>query len=559
MASSKRKKSPAKAATPAKGVKTKKAPAKPTRAAAKTPAKSKAAPAKPKVAPAKAKPKAPATKAKPAPAKAAAAKTKAKAKEQVATEEELELTGEPEAVEEELTAESGASEDEVDEREDEDEDDEDEDDEDEDDEDDEDELAEADAVDEDTDVDHRAEASASEEELDDELPTDANASSGQPEGEELSEAAEALAELGAVLTEEGDSESAASDEDGISPARVDPESLVGEGESPAESSLEDTTGFLKGLLESILFVADHPLEIKELARAARIDKKRAGELVAELITETRSRGIRIEEIAGGFVFRTNPAYSSYVRHFLQQRPVRLSRAQIETLSIVAYRQPITRPEIDDIRGVDSGPVLKGLLERDLIRIIGKKDEPGRPMLYGTTTQFLEAFSLKSLRDLPTLREYTELTDESRRDFEEETGERAPEGPLTSPPEAEEAPSQAPTSDEAVLEGEGASESSPSSSGEEPPKSDVSSEPPSESSAEDEDDSDEDEDDSDEDDDDSDDDDDDADDDDDDDDADDDDDDSDEDDDADEDEDDSDEDDDDSDEDESPEPAERRRR
>src|SRR5215468_1386000 len=104
----------------------------------------------------------------------------------------------------------------------------------------------------------------------------------------------------------------------------------------------------------------------------------------------------------------------------------MSRAQIETLAIVAYRQPITRPEIDEVRGVDSGAVLKSLLERELVRIIGKKDEPGRPMLYGTTGSFLEFFGLKALGDLPTLREFTELTDESRRAYEREMGEEPPE-------------------------------------------------------------------------------------------------------------------------------------
>jgi segregation and condensation protein B len=96
---------------------------------------------------------------------------------------------------------------------------------------------------------------------------------------------------------------------------------------------------------------------------------------------------------------------------------------------MAYRQPITRPEVDDIRGVDSGPVIKGLLERDLIKILGKKDEPGRPMLYGTTTEFLELFNMRSLQDLPTLKEFTELTDDSRRRFEKSLGEDAPEGPI----------------------------------------------------------------------------------------------------------------------------------
>src|SRR6478735_246901 len=207
--------------------------------------------------------------------------------------------------------------------------------------------------------------------------------------------------------------------------------LIGEGPSEVdESRVDDTGAYLKGLLEALLFVSDRPLEIKDLARAAKIDKKRAEELVEEIRSDYQQRGVRLDEVGDGFAFRSNPAYSEYVRGYLSLRPVRLSRAQLETLSIVAYRQPITRPEVDDIRGVDAGPVLKGLLERDLVRIIGKKDEPGRPMLYGTTQTFLQVFSLKSLRDLPTLREFTEMNDESRKTFAEELGEEAPEGPIS---------------------------------------------------------------------------------------------------------------------------------
>ena len=108
-------------------------------------------------------------------------------------------------------------------------------------------------------------------------------------------------------------------------------------------------------------------------------------------------------MGGGFALRTNPAFADWVGKLLAGKPVRLSRAMLETLSIVAYRQPITRPEIDDIRGVDCGPVLKTLLDRNLMRIIGKKEEVGRPMLYGTTPEFLRIFSLKDLTQLPTLR------------------------------------------------------------------------------------------------------------------------------------------------------------
>ncbi|HWP09858.1 MAG TPA: SMC-Scp complex subunit ScpB, partial [Polyangiaceae bacterium] len=209
--------------------------------------------------------------------------------------------------------------------------------------------------------------------------------------------------------------------------------LIGEAEGVVdEGEIADTGVFLKGLIEALIFVSDKPLELKEIARGARVDRARAGELLDEIRRDYEERGLSLTEVAGGYAFRSNPLYAERLRHYLSLRPTRLSRAQLETLAIVAYRQPITRPEIDDIRGVDSGPVLKGLLERDLIRIIGKKDEPGRPMLYGTTPSFLEAFSLKSLRDLPTLREYTELSEESRQTFESELGEAAPEGPIEDP-------------------------------------------------------------------------------------------------------------------------------
>src|SRR5206468_7526884 len=119
---------------------------------------------------------------------------------------------------------------------------------------------------------------------------------------------------------------------------------------------------------------------------------------------------------GGQV-RDQPDDAVGVRQLLPQQPVRLPRAQLETLAICAYRQPITRPEIDDIRGVDSGGTLKTLMERSLVRILGKKEEPGRPMLYGTTKEFLEFFNLRDLKDLPTLREFHELSDEHRAQVE----------------------------------------------------------------------------------------------------------------------------------------------
>jgi segregation and condensation protein B len=193
-------------------------------------------------------------------------------------------------------------------------------------------------------------------------------------------------------------------------------------------ALEDVDGVLvqrrhlRGLLEALVFASDTPIKTNELAKLASAPVKHVRELLDELQHDYASRGVHLEEVAGGWVFRTSPQYAPFIRDLTKQRPVRLSRAQVETLAIIAYRQPMTRPEVDDVRGVDSGPVLKVLLERDLVRILGKRDEPGRPLIYGTTTHFLEFFGLKSLKDLPTLREFTELTDESREKYEDEMGE-----------------------------------------------------------------------------------------------------------------------------------------
>lgn len=223
------------------------------------------------------------------------------------------------------------------------------------------------------------------------------------------------------------------------------------GDSPFLQQLQDRTtqvneaegvtrSHLKGLLEALVFASDHPQKASDLAKAASANVKEVREILADLEKEYRPRGVQLDEVAGGWIFRTSPAYAPFVRDLTKQKAVRLSRAQVETLAILAYRQPVTRPEIDEIRGVDSGPVLKVLLERELVRILGKKDEPGRPIIYGTTTAFLEFFGLKSLKDLPTLREFTELTEDSRRVAERELGDllddTQPETAAASSPAAE---------------------------------------------------------------------------------------------------------------------------
>jgi segregation and condensation protein B len=122
-------------------------------------------------------------------------------------------------------------------------------------------------------------------------------------------------------------------------------------------------------------------------------------------------GIQLASLAGGWQFRTHPDNAPWVSKLVAGRPQRLTRAMLEALAIIAYRQPITRPEIDEIRGVDCGPVLKTLLDRGFVRILGKKEDVGRPMLYGTTPDFLKTFSLRDLSELPTLQEFHELSEQ----------------------------------------------------------------------------------------------------------------------------------------------------
>ena len=225
--------------------------------------------------------------------------------------------------------------------------------------------------------------------------------------------------------------------DELPPARADG---IEDGEAEIEQARALSRAHLRGLLEALVFASDKPMRSIELARLASAPVKQVRELLAELKVEYAQRGIVLDEVAGGWLFRTSAQYAPFVRELAAERPVRLTRAQVETLAIVAYRQPVTRPEIDDIRGVDSGATLKLLLERDLVRILGKKDEPGRPLLYGTTTAFLEFFGLKSLKELPTLKEFTELSEESRLVAEAQLGDvlpgSAPASDTLAPPEEE---------------------------------------------------------------------------------------------------------------------------
>jgi segregation and condensation protein B len=169
---------------------------------------------------------------------------------------------------------------------------------------------------------------------------------------------------------------------------------------------------LKSVIESLLFVADGPLTIQRLGEVLDgVDKNTIHAALEELRgdLETSRRGVRVAEVAGGYQMRTTKVNADWVKKFLGGRPARMGRATLETLAIIAYRQPITKAEIEVIRGVDVDGVIGTLLERNLIRAVARKDVPGRPFLYGTTPEFLALFNLKDLSQLPTLKEMEEIT------------------------------------------------------------------------------------------------------------------------------------------------------
>ncbi|RKH51848.1 SMC-Scp complex subunit ScpB [Corallococcus sp. AB049A] len=184
---------------------------------------------------------------------------------------------------------------------------------------------------------------------------------------------------------------------------------------------------IRTVLESVLFVAERPLSVDELYQATGIPREPILQALDQLsgIHREGISGIVLYEVAGGWQFRTDPHSAEYVRRYLRVKPQRLTRAAVETLAIIAYRQPVTRPELEDIRGVDCGAVLKALMDRKLVKILGKREEVGRPILYGTTREFLEFFALKDLSALPTLREFHELTQEHREIVEKEAAPPPP--------------------------------------------------------------------------------------------------------------------------------------
>jgi segregation and condensation protein B len=163
---------------------------------------------------------------------------------------------------------------------------------------------------------------------------------------------------------------------------------------------------LKSIVEAMLFVSDEPVSDDRLAGAAgeNVPAAEVRDAVRQLNEEyaATGRAFSIEEIAGGWQLLTRPEFNKYLRQLVRARnEARFTQAALETLSIVAYKQPITRAEVEDIRGVACGDILRTLMEKNLVRITGRSEAVGRPLLYGTTKKFLTAFGLSSVKDLPS--------------------------------------------------------------------------------------------------------------------------------------------------------------
>lgn len=169
---------------------------------------------------------------------------------------------------------------------------------------------------------------------------------------------------------------------------------------------------IKGAIESLLFVNEKPVTLDQIKKV--LETVGAADIKNVIVSlqndyEAKRSGIMIIEIAGGYQMLSNPIYASYLRNFYQTKhKEKLSRPALESMAIIAYKQPVTRTDVELIRGVNSDGVVAHLLDKELIKVVGRKDVPGRPYMYGTTKQFLEYFGLKSLDDLPALEEFPAL-------------------------------------------------------------------------------------------------------------------------------------------------------
>lgn len=234
--------------------------------------------------------------------------------------------------------------------------------------------------------------------------------------------------------------------------------LLGAAEQPANTE-EAEHAELKAVLEAVVYVLNEPMPAAQIAQALDRDPQRVEEVLRELAEETSraDRGIFIREVAGGYQMATKPEHHEVLRQFVRnlKQPLKLSQAALETLAVIAYKQPITLPEILEIRGVQGGGVLKTLIDRKLVTTAGRKAVIGKPMMYKTTKEFLTQFGLKDVSELPSLKEFEEIRRQSMAEDELTPAEpaqlpldEAPEEPAGEPvaPPAEVPTDEEPRSD-----------------------------------------------------------------------------------------------------------------
>jgi segregation and condensation protein B len=195
-------------------------------------------------------------------------------------------------------------------------------------------------------------------------------------------------------------------------AELEPEAIEAvEADDEVEGTREISATELKGITESLIFVADEPIDSKSIAKVLRVDQSAVDEAIQSLVEDysERSGGLQLREIAAGWQISTRPEHHEHVRAYLKSKPsAKLSLASLETLAVIAYKQPVTVPEILEIRGVQSPSAIKTLLDKRLIVAKGRKETVGRPMMYGTSKEFLIQFGLKDLSELPSIEDFQDL-------------------------------------------------------------------------------------------------------------------------------------------------------
>jgi segregation and condensation protein B len=209
-------------------------------------------------------------------------------------------------------------------------------------------------------------------------------------------------------------------------------------EAPAPS---DPSATLKAIIEAAIYITDEPLTAEQIASATEQPLPVVKDILQRLVQEYAApdRGLSVREVAGGYKMSTKPEFHEQIRQFVKrlQPPLKLSLAALETLAVIAYKQPITAPEVMDIRGVQGAGVLKTLLDRKLIAAAGRKNVLGKPILYKTTREFLIQFGLNSLAELPTLKEFEELGRFALNDVEENVTAAASNNERTEPTQSSE--------------------------------------------------------------------------------------------------------------------------